>query len=88
MANGSVPFSHNGFEQRVRTIAQIIPNRGTAENVAYNEGYSDPIAQALTGWIASDGHRRNMEETYNLTGIGVAQNSRGQFYFTQIFVRR
>ena len=88
MANGSVPFSHNGFEQRVGTIAQIIPNRGTAENVAYNEGYSDPIAQALEGWIASDGHRRSMEETYNLTGIGVAQNSRGQFYFTQIFVRR
>jgi len=88
MANGTVPFSHNGFDQRVNVITQAIPNRGTAENVAYNQGYSDPVAQAVQGWIASDGHRRNMEGQYDLTGIGVAQNSRGEFFFTQIFVRR
>ncbi len=88
MANGSVPFSHEGFEQRGRSIDQIIANQGVSENVAYNQGYPDPIAEALQGWIASEGHRRNLEGQFELTGIGVAQNSRGQFFFTQIFVRR
>lgn len=88
MANGSVTFSHNGFEQRVQAIGQAIPNRGTAENVAYNQGYSDPVAQALRGWIASEVHRRNLEGQYTMTGIGVAQNSRGQVFFTQLFVQR
>ena len=88
MANGSVSFSHNGFEQRVQAIGQVIPNRGTSENVAYNQGYSDPVAQALRGWIASEVHRRNLEGQYTMTGIGVAQNSRGQVFFTQLFVQR
>jgi len=88
MANGSVPFSHEGFEQRGRSIEQVIINRGISENVAYNQGYPDPIAEAIQGWIASEGHRRNLEGQFDFTGIGVAQNSRGQFFFTQIFVRR
>ncbi len=88
MANGSVSFSHNGFSQRAQAIAQVIPNQGTAENVAYNQGYSDPVAQALRGWIASDVHRRNLEGQYTMTGIGVAQNSRGQVFLTQLFVQR
>jgi uncharacterized protein YkwD len=25
---------------------------------------------------------------YNLTGIGVAQSAQGEYYFTQIFVRK
>lgn len=88
MANGSVPFSHEGFEQRGRSIDQVMTNQGISENVAYNQGYADPIAEAIQGWIASEGHRRNLEGQFDLTGIGVAQNSRGQFFFTQIFVRR
>ncbi len=88
MANGSVSFSHNGFEQRAEAIAQAIPNRGTSENVAYNQGYSDPVAQALRGWIASEIHRHNLEGQYTMTGIGVAQNNRGQVFFTQLFIQR
>jgi uncharacterized protein YkwD len=88
MANGSVSFSHNGFDQRAQAIAQAIPNRGTAENVAYNQGYADPVAQALRGWVASEVHRRNLEGQYTMTGIGVAQNSRGQVFLTQLFVQR
>jgi uncharacterized protein YkwD len=36
MASGQVPFSHNGFEGRVKAIAKSIPYRSAAENVAYN----------------------------------------------------
>lgn len=85
MASGKVPFSHQGFQQRVTAVA--IPYSSAAENVAYNQGYSDPATVAVQGWIKSTGHRQNMEGNFNLTGIGVATNSKGQYYFTQLFIR-
>ena len=88
MASGQVPFSHQGFEERVRLSTKSIPFRSAAENVAYNQGFSDPGRQAVEGWIKSSGHRKNMEGNFNLTGIGVSKNARGEYYFTQIFIRR
>lgn len=84
MANGKVPFSHKGFEKRVNSIP--IRYKSAAENVAFNQGYSDPASQAMTGWINSPGHLKNLKGKYNLTGIGVAANSEGEVYLTQIFI--
>jgi uncharacterized protein YkwD len=80
-------MSHNGFQTRVNEIGKTISWRGAAENVAYNSGYSDPATVAVNGWIKSPGHLANIKGNYNLTGIGVARNSAGQVYFTQIFIR-
>lgn len=88
MANGKVPFGHNGFSERVKVISTMIPYSAAAENVAYNKGYSDPATKAVEGWLNSTGHRQNIEGNYNLTGIGVALNAKGEYYFTQIFIRR
>ncbi len=88
MASGKVPFGHAGFEQRVEAINRIIPYRTAAENVAFNKGYSNPTQQAIEGWIKSNGHRINIEGQYNLTGIGVVKNAKGEYYFTQIFIRK
>ena len=85
MASGKVPFGHEGFGQRVTAVA--IAYSSAAENVAYNQGYIDPATQAVQGWIKSTGHRQNMEGNFNLTGIGVATNAKGQYYFTQMFIR-
>lgn len=87
MASGEVKFSHDGSKQRFQAVGQKIPYRMIAENLAYNSGYADPGRKAVEGWIASDGHRRNMEGNFNLTGIGIARNAKGEYYFTQIFVR-
>lgn len=87
MANAKVPFSHQGFEQRIQALARSIDYSGAAENVAFNQGFSDPVSQAVQGWIKSSGHRKNMEGNYNLTGIGIAKNAKGEYYFTQIFIR-
>lgn len=81
-------ISHNGFEGRIKTIGKTIPYRSAAENVAYNFGYSNPVAQAVNGWLNSPGHLQNIVGNFNLTGIGVAKTSRGAYYFTQIFIRR
>ena len=85
MAKGKVSFSHDGFEGRAKAIT--IPYKSVAENLAYNFGYSDPVRNAVEGWIKSDGHRKNMEGQFNVTGIGVAKNAKGEYYFTQLFVR-
>ena len=87
MGSGTVAFSHDGFQQRIRALSQEIPNRGSAENVAFNRGYSDPVTKVVEGWIDSPSHRQNIEGNYSLTGIGVAQNAKGEYYFTQIFIR-
>lgn len=88
MATGKMPFSHQGFDQRVKEIAKSVPYRGAAENIAYNMGYEDPASQAVEGWLKSPGHLKNIQETYGLTGIGVSRNAKGEIYFTQIFIRR
>ncbi|MBN3926222.1 CAP domain-containing protein [Nostoc sp. NMS4] len=85
MANGSVPFGHTGFSERLR--ATRVSYRSAGENVAYNQGYSDPATVAVQGWLRSPGHLANIRGNYNLTGIGVAKNSRGAIYFTQMFIR-
>jgi uncharacterized protein YkwD len=88
MANGRVPFSHDGFEGRVGAIAKVIRYRAAAENVAYNQGYSNPDEQAVKGWLKSPGHLKNIQGDYDLTGIGVSKNAKGEYYFTQVFIKR
>lgn len=86
MANGTVAFGHDGFEERARIIQEKIPLQRFAENVAYND-YDDPATTSVVGWIESEGHRINLENSvYTLSGMGVAKSSDGAYYFTQLFV--
>lgn len=86
MAQQIVEFSHNGFSDRIQALDKSISYSGAAENVAYNMGHKNPVDTAVAGWIESDGHRQNMVGNYNLTGVGVATNPQGEYYFTQIFI--
>ena len=82
----SQSLSHDGFEQRVDNIAQAISYQTAAENVAYNQGFANPGEQAVIGWINSPGHRQNIEGEFDLTGVGITRNLKGEYYFTQIFI--
>jgi len=86
MAQGKTAFSHNGFEQRVEAISLAISYRSAAENVAYNQGYADPVKSAVDGWLKSPGHYKNIIGDFNLAGMGAAKNAQGEYYFTQIFI--
>jgi uncharacterized protein YkwD len=81
-------MSHDGFNERVASVSKTIVYRSAAENVAYNMGYGQPDLAAVKGWIESPGHQHNMVGRYDLTGIGVAKNAKGEYYFTQIFIRK
>jgi uncharacterized protein YkwD len=80
-------LSHDGFDNRLQIIKQVIPYGGGAENVAFNMGHARPDDTAIRGWIKSPGHNRNMLGNYDLTGIGVAKRG-GNYYFTQIFIQK
>jgi uncharacterized protein YkwD len=81
-------MSHDGFRERVDSVAKTISYRSAAENVATNMGYKQPDVVAIEGWIESPGHHRNMTGRFDLTGIGVVQDAKGEYYFTQIFIRK
>lgn len=86
MARGRVAFGHDGFTERARVLQQRMSLTGVAENVAYND-YPSPAQISVEGWIASVGHRANIENrNYALSGMGVARSNDGAYYFTQLFV--
>jgi uncharacterized protein YkwD len=87
MAAGLVSFGHVGFDQRYIAVSQSIPLSAASENVSTNYGFQDPAAQAISSWLNSPSHTVNIEGDYDLTGIGVARNSSGVLYFTQMFVK-
>lgn len=85
MANHKIPFGHQNFMARINHLHKTIKNSGAAaENVAYN--YKD-AGDVVSNWLKSPGHKHNIDGNYDLTGIGVARDSKGKLYFTQLFLK-
>ncbi len=56
------------------------------ENIAWNQGFADPVAVSVEGWMNSPGHRANiLRSEFTHTGIGIAVTSDDAYYFTQVF---
>ena len=88
MASGRIGFGHGGIESRREKIAGFIAQPGVGENVAMvPKGSSHVEAVAVSNWLESPGHRRNIEGAYDLTGVGIAQGPAGAYFLTQLFVR-
>ncbi|MGE5606897.1 MAG: CAP domain-containing protein [Bacteroidota bacterium] len=85
MAEGTVPFSHEGLEERA--AATGIKIESVSENVAYYQEVPDVATRVVNGWLQSEAHHKNIVGDFNLTGIGIIQNTSGRYYFTQIFIR-
>jgi uncharacterized protein YkwD len=86
MASKKVPFSHDGFEERVQNInTKFGITRASAENVAYGK---ISARQAVDFWLKSAGHHKNIVGNYAFTGVGISRNNEGTIFFTQIFISR
>ncbi len=58
--------------------------RRAGENIAY--GLNTPIEGIFKSWMESQHHRENiLRPEFREIGIGVASNSRGEVYYTQVF---
>jgi uncharacterized protein YkwD len=89
MAAGLVPFGHDGFEGRIASAGSTLSISRASENVATNNFPVDQVvAQTLSGWISSPGHRENLEGPYELSGVGIARSSRGEYFVAQIYIAR
>ena len=85
MASYKTPFGHDGLNDRAKIISKRIGKISVAaENVASGDMSAKEVVE---GWLNSPGHKRNIEGDFTLTGIGVAKNSKGIIYYTQIFTR-
>jgi len=85
-------FSHDDPEGRTvreRVEEADIKWRMVGENLAYSNGYVNPVAASLHGWMDSAGHRRNiLDPDFSLTAIGVWIKEDGTVYFTEIFLKQ
>ena len=86
-------FDHmtpDGVDMKMR--ARALGIRGWSlmgENIAYNQGFDDPVAFAVTRWMQSSGHRENIVRTvFTHAGLGIAQAADGRVFFTQVFITR
>lgn len=86
MGNKTIRINHDGFEDRMHGLMKLLkPANGAAENVA--NGQRD-AREVVNMWIASPGHRENIEGNYHLSGIGIYKNRNGVLYFTHIFIKK
>ena len=85
-------FAHNdpeGRSVRERVDEASIKWRMVGENLAYSNGYINPVAVSMHGWMESPGHRRNLlDPEWRQTAIGVWISANGTVYFTEIFLTR
>jgi uncharacterized protein YkwD len=82
MADGTVPYGHDGVLDRSSRIKTELGPGVIAENVAVGANSADAV---VSSWLNSSAHKTNIDGTYTLTGVGIAKNDDGILYFTQIF---
>lgn len=85
MAQQKIPFGHYRFDERMEQLGRKIPSTGWAENVASGQRSARSVVDM---WLKSEGHKKNIEGRYKLTGIGIARGTDGSLYFTQIFINQ
>lgn len=84
-------FSHtdpDGKTIKERVTESGIHWRALGENIASSKGYINPIAATMSGWMGSEGHRRNiLDGMFTQTAIGAWIDKDGTVYFTEIFLK-
>lgn len=88
MAQKSVEFGHDGFQDRADEMQEVAFWTKFGENVAFSYNVKDPLKTAVKGWMKSPGHRKNILGDYEETGVGIAFSDDGEFYITQLFATR
>lgn len=77
--------NHDGFTERKTNLQEVLGAYRVGENVAY--GYSSPQA-TLNAWIASEGHKANLEGDYTHYGVSVKIGNEGRKYYTNMFIKK
>ena len=86
-------FSHRGLDNKMVSdrADDVGMNkwRAIGENIAFNRGYQDPIGKAVQLWLESPSHRRNLlDNNWKETAVGIAVTADGEYYLTQVFLKK
>ncbi len=85
MAKGKVRFGHSGMKKRCRRLQDELRSTACGEIVAKGQKTAGEVFNA---WMNSPDHRRTIEnQEYTHTGLGFKEDSQGQMFWTQIFLR-
>lgn len=77
--------NHDDFVARSEDIMKVVGAKTVGENIAYN--YNTAQA-AFDAWLASSGHKANIEGDFTHFGISIRTNpANGAKYYTNIFVK-
>jgi uncharacterized protein YkwD len=88
-SGGSGNVSHFGFEERSLFAQRQLGMGNVAENVASVTQVGDKADHWISQtWIKSEGHRFNLVQKWDVTGIGVAMDKDGTVFATQIFATK
>lgn len=82
-------MDHESPRAETRTVSQRLNQagavvQGVGENLALLSGVPDVAAAAVSGWMDSPGHRRNLLGEFTHAGFGVAQGAGGSTYVVQV----
>ncbi|MFN8258351.1 MAG: CAP domain-containing protein [Bacteroidales bacterium] len=84
MANGSIPFGHDGLTERSDLVTTHYFNSTYAENIAKGQGTGTELVES---WLGSIGHKKNIEGNFTLTGLSAIKSADGTWYYTQVFCK-
>ncbi|MET6989370.1 CAP domain-containing protein [Sediminicola arcticus] len=77
-------INHDNFSARASKISTEVNASIVAENVA--KDYTS-AKKAFDEWMASAGHRKNIEGDFSHTAVSVKKDKAGNFYYTQLFYK-
>ncbi|MEB8328435.1 CAP domain-containing protein [Flavobacteriaceae bacterium KMM 6897] len=77
-------INHDNFSARASKISTEVNASIVAENVA--KDYTS-AKRAFDEWMASAGHRKNIEGDFTHTAVSVKKDMAGNFYYTQLFYK-
>lgn len=90
MAKGEVSIGNQDMQNRHQEIVRTGPYKQVSSVMSMTLGHPLPGRAAVNSWLIDPQKRflSNIEGNYELTGVGVAMNIKGEYYFTQIFLLR
>ena len=86
-------FSHKGLDgllvnDRADSFG-VKKWQAIGENIAYNQGFENPVEFAVEHWMKSPKHRDNLlSRRWKESGIGISVTDEGTYYFTEVFLLR
>jgi len=87
MAKGKVGFGHDGLKRRIEQLKKHFEIAGAAENISRQQRKEGRAAAAVNSWLESPAHLKNINGSYDLSGVGAAVSKDGTVFITQIFVK-